>query len=67
VSERDDFLPFKHNTVFAAEFHAFEHNYTTMRTMEFINITFKIVPIIGVGTDIVELGFAFIELGWNHF
>jgi hypothetical protein len=34
-------LPFKHNTIFAAEFHAFEHNYTTIRTMDFINRTFK--------------------------
>lgn len=34
-------LRFKNNPIFAARTHAFEHNYTTMRTMDFVNSNFK--------------------------
>jgi hypothetical protein len=36
-----DRLKFKHNAIFATEKHAFEHNYTTMRTIEFVNANFN--------------------------
>jgi hypothetical protein len=34
-------LRFKHNPIFAARTHAFEHNYTTMRSIDFVNANFK--------------------------